>query len=74
MSASKEVDDSIREEYDLAQLGKGVRGKYFDRNTKGTNLAVLSPEVRAAFPTDEAVNAALRSMMQSQSLFTPAKT
>lgn len=53
-------------EYDLSQLGEGVHGKYFERYQAGTNLALLAPEIRAAFPTDEAVNEALRSVMQSQ--------
>jgi Uma2 family endonuclease len=59
-------DDGIREEYDLTQLGEGVRGKYFDRYNQVTNLALLAPEVRAAFPTDEAVNEALRTVMQEK--------
>ncbi len=34
--------------------------------TLGANLALLAPEVRAAFPTDEAVNDALRSLIQQK--------
>ncbi len=56
-------DDELREEYDLSQLRGGVRGKYAKRYQAGTNLALLEPEVRAAFPTDDAVNAALRNLM-----------
>ena len=58
-------DDEVREEYDLTQLKGGVRGKHFKRYQAGTNLVRLEPEVRAAFPTDEAVNQALRSLMPS---------
>lgn len=58
--------DELRPEYDLSRLKGGVRGKYADRFRAGTNLALLAPEVRAAFPTDDAVNQALRSLMQSQ--------
>lgn len=58
-------DDDLREEYDLSQLGEGVRGKYYERYQAGTNLALLAPEIRAAFPTDEAVNAALRAFMET---------
>lgn len=57
-------DDDLRDEYDISQLKGGVRGKYLDRYRKGTNLALLAPDVRTAFPTDEAVNEALRSVMQ----------
>jgi hypothetical protein len=56
-------DDDLRPEYDLSQLEGEVRGKYFDRYRAGTNLALLAPEVRSAFPTDDAVNQALRSLM-----------
>jgi hypothetical protein len=59
-------EDDLRPEYDLAKLKGGVRGKYWERYQRGTNLARLAPEVRAAFPTDEAVNEALRSLMQNQ--------
>lgn len=37
--------------------------RYLKRYQKGTNLALLAPDARAAFPTDESVNAALRSLM-----------
>ena len=58
-------DDELRPEYDFSQLKGGVRGKYFQRFRNGTNLALLSPEIRAAFPTDESVNQALRSLIQN---------
>jgi hypothetical protein len=59
-------DDDLREEYDPSELKGGVRGKYLDRYRAGTNLALLAPDVRAAFPTDQAVNEALRSLIQNQ--------
>jgi hypothetical protein len=59
-------EDDLHPEYDLSQLKSRVRGKYLERYRAGTNLALLAPDVRAAFPTDEAVNQALRSLMQTQ--------
>lgn len=56
-------DDELRAEYARSQLGAGVRGKYLERFSKGTNLVRLDPDIRAAFPTDQAVNDALRSLM-----------
>ena len=56
----------LRDEYDLAKLKGAVRGKYTKRYRSGTNLVLLAPEVRAAFPTDDAVNEALRSLMPHQ--------
>ena len=60
-------DDDLRPEYERDDLKDGVRGKYVERFRKGTNLALLAPDVRAAFPTDESVNDALRSLMQGAS-------
>ncbi len=60
-----EKDDELRPEYDLSQLLKGgVRGKYAERFHAGTNLVLLAPDVAPAFPDEEAVNTALRLVMQ----------
>ncbi len=56
-----EKADDLRPEYDLRTLLKdGVQGKYADRYKEGTNLVLLDHDVAEAFPTDEAVNEALR--------------
>jgi hypothetical protein len=52
-------NDEIRTEYERKELGKGVRGKYYARFAKGTNLVLLDDRVAKAFPTAEDVNAAL---------------
>lgn len=57
-------EDELRPEYDFAQLKGGVRGKYTERYTEGTNLVLLEPDVRLCFPTDEAVNEALRLLIK----------
>jgi uncharacterized DUF497 family protein len=59
-------DDEARPEYHREQLGDGVRGKHLERYRRGTNLALLEPDVRAAYPTDESVNEALRSLLHDQ--------
>ncbi len=48
-------------EYDFSQ---GVRGKYAQRYTEGTNIVVLSPDVAEYFPDSEAVNSALRALVE----------
>ena len=59
------MDDELRPEYDLSQLLKeGVRGKYAERVREGTNLVLLAPDVAEAFSDEEAVNEALRLVMQ----------
>ena len=55
--------DEMRAEYRREDLGKGVRGKHFSAYQKGSNLVLLSPELSKIFPTNEAVNAALSSLV-----------
>jgi hypothetical protein len=57
------TSDELRPEYKRGDLGEGVRGKYFEDYRKGTNLVLLSPDVAKVFSTDEAVNEALRSLI-----------
>ncbi len=64
-------EDDLRPEYDASALQEGVRGKYLERYRCGTNVALLAPDVRAAFPTDEAVNQALRSLLLSRQHTSP---
>jgi len=60
-----EAEDDLRPEYDLKTLLKGgVQGKYASRYRKGTNLVLLAPDVARAFPTEEAVNEALRLVLR----------
>lgn len=56
--------DPMRAEYRCEQLGKGVRGKYFQQHSQGSNLVLLQPEIAKVFPTPAAVNDALRSLIQ----------
>lgn len=55
--------DTLRAEYDRAELGTGVRGKYAKRLSQGSNLVLLSPDVAKAFPDSDAVNEALRGLL-----------
>ena len=59
---SKDKDEMCAE-YRREDLGKGVRGKYFKRYAKGTNLVLLNDKVAKAFPTAEAVNEALLGLL-----------
>lgn len=58
-------DDELRPEYDMKVLLKdGVRGKHAERYRAGTNLVLLDPDVAQAFPTEQAVNDALRLVLE----------
>lgn len=62
---TSDLNDELRPEYDLATLLQGgTRGKYAAAFARGTNLARLEPDVARAFPSDEAVNEALRLVMR----------
>jgi hypothetical protein len=61
---NKDKSDELRAEYRREDLGPGVRGKYLAAYRAGTNLVLLSPDVAQAFPTEEAVNEALRSLIK----------
>jgi len=62
------LDDDLRDDYDETVLTHGVRGKYAARIAAGTTLVRLAPDVAAAFPTEAAVNAALRLLLQATTL------
>jgi len=59
-----EMEYELRSEYDFVQMEGGIRGKYVERYRAGTNLVLLDPDVAQAFPNDEAVNDALRLLIQ----------
>ncbi len=59
-----DLNDELRPEYTREDLKNGVRGKYTAQFRSGTNLILLDPDVAKAFPTAQAVNEALRRLMQ----------
>ena len=61
----QELGDDLLPEYDFSSMSGAVRGKYYQRYRAGVNLALLEPEVAKAFPTDSAVNKALRTVMRA---------
>ncbi|MBV8207192.1 MAG: hypothetical protein JO041_10390 [Acidobacteria bacterium] len=50
----------MRSEYDLTG---GVRGKYYQRYTEGTNLVLLDRDLSRIFRDSESVNRALRAYL-----------
>jgi len=58
----KRTSDGMRTHYDFSG---GVRGKYAGRYRTGTNLVLLEPDVAATFKDGEAVNRALRALMDA---------
>ena len=62
---SKKNDNDLRPEYDLSKLKGGVRGKYYQQATAGTNLVLIDPELTDIFPDTESVNRALRLLAET---------
>ena len=58
----KKVEE-MRAEYRREDFGMGVRGKHFAEYQKGSNLVLLPPELSKVFPTEEAVNSALNTLV-----------
>jgi hypothetical protein len=57
-------DYELREEYDLSKLTVVPKGRYAPHQRAGKNVVLLAPDVAEAFPTDEAVNEALRLVLR----------
>ena len=55
--------EEMRTEYRREDLGKGIREKHYAAFLKGSNLVLLTPELAKIFPTNEAVNSALESLV-----------
>jgi hypothetical protein len=55
--------EDMRPEYVREDLGKGIRGKYYNQYQEGTNLILLDADVAAVFPTEASVNQTLRSLI-----------
>jgi hypothetical protein len=63
--------NDMRPEYDFASMKGGVRGKYAKRYRAGTNLILLDPDLAEAFPTEAAVNDALRAVLKMTEMVRP---
>ncbi len=57
-------ENEMRSQYKREDLGVGVRGKYYEAYQESHNLVLLKPEVAKAFPSEEAVNEALLSLIK----------
>ena len=59
----KKTEDQMRAEYKRSDFTKLERGKFFKEVAKGTSVVLLDPKLAKAFPTSDAVNEALRSLL-----------
>jgi hypothetical protein len=61
----KTNDADMSPEYDFAAMRGGVQGKYARKLRERSNIIVLSPDIAEAFPNEEAVNQALRGVLNT---------
>ncbi|MBA3027545.1 MAG: hypothetical protein FP816_01855 [Desulfobacteraceae bacterium] len=54
----------MREEYNKEDLGAGKRGKFYKKYNQSNNIVLLKPEEAKVFPTEDAVNDALLSLIK----------
>ncbi|ALQ50273.1 hypothetical protein [Nitrosomonas ureae] len=59
-----EMTDELRPEYKRSDFDKIIRGKYANRIKAETNVVLLEADIAKAFPNDEAVNNALRHLLE----------
>lgn len=60
----KRVKDELRPEYKRSDFGEIVRGKYANKVIEESNIIILEPDIAKAFPNDDAVNKALRYLLE----------
>jgi len=62
--ANRKPGSRPRSKSGFASLEDVVRSLYLKRYRPGTNLILLDPELAKAFPTEDAVNDALRAFLR----------
>jgi hypothetical protein len=64
MRTRRKNDDEMPAELDFTKLGPPVVGKYYERAMANAPVVRLAPDVAIAFPSEQAVNAALRGLLR----------
>lgn len=64
MKKAKSKSDELRREYKRSDFKKLERGKYHARVKASSNVVVLDLDLAAVFPNSDAVNKALRSLVE----------
>jgi hypothetical protein len=65
MPKQKNRDDyELRDEYDFSKMSIVAKGRYAPERRAGKNVVLLAPDVAQAFPSDDAVNEALRLVLR----------
>jgi hypothetical protein len=61
---SNRDDCELRDEYDFSKMSIVAKGRYAPKRRAGKNVVLLAPDVAQTFPSDDAVNEALRLVLR----------
>ena len=64
----KRNDYELKDEYDLSKMTVLPRGRFDPKRRIGKNVVVLDPDIAKAFPSDRAVNQALRLLLKASKI------
>ena len=67
-STKKQDDYELHKEYDLSKMTVLPKGRFDPKRRIGNNVVLLEPDIAKAFPSDEAVNEALRLLLKASKL------
>jgi hypothetical protein len=67
-STKKQDDYELKEEYELSKMTILPKGRFDPKRRIGNNVVVLEPDIAKAYPSDEAVNEALRLLLKASKL------
>lgn len=70
---TEDSEDDIRPEYAF-DYSKARPNRFASRMARGSMGVLLAPDVAAAFPSSDAVNEALRGLLQARTESAPAST
>ena len=59
----KKAEDELRPHYKRSDFPKLEHGQFYKEAAKGTSVVLLDPDLAKAFPSSEAVNGALRGLL-----------
>lgn len=71
---NRKTEQNMRDEYTPAELGEGVRGKYYRSYQSSHNIVKLDPEVAEIFSDEASVNEALMELIRIARMSASAKT
>lgn len=67
-TTKKQDDYELQKEYDLSKMIVLPRGRFDPKHRVGSDVVILEPDIAKAFPNDEAVDKALRLILEASKI------